>query len=356
VSTSRLSGIAALGALALVLTGCAGEQATTVGVKELRLATLGTVTTSQQAFIDRMNELSEGSVTLDVTENWTPAGGDANPEDALAQAVAAGDVDIAWIPIRSLGALGVKGIDAVEAPMLIQTHDQQRAVALGVPGELITTSLRNTKAAALALLPGPEQYIVASEAPIVDPADWGGKTVQVSGQNPLEAAAIQALGASPAEGTGSIADLVNGSVQATTGDPSELVAGGVTDAGPYMTSNVALWPRMSVVLMNRDVQNRLSNRQHGFLAGAVVRAQDIAMTEPDIATIVADACKAGAKFGTANADQLEALIAAVQPVYASLTGDPAENKLLEAIQDTVKKNAGNGAFTVKKSCRWKAPE
>jgi TRAP-type C4-dicarboxylate transport system substrate-binding protein len=354
--SAPLGGIAALGALALVLSGCAGEEQTAVGVDELRIATLGTVTPSQQAFIDRMTELSEGTVSLDVTENWQPADGGGSAEDALAKAVLAGEVDLAWITVRSLGAIGVDGVDSVEAPLLIQTHDQQRAVALGVPGEMIRMSLRTTGVAGLALLPGPTQYPVASGAPVIDVADWAGKTVQVSPQNPAEAATVEVLGATVAEGTGTVADVVAGSTPVTTANPVDLVSGGAGEDGPFLTSNVALWPRMEMILINRDILDRLSNRQNGFLDASVVRAQDLAMAGTDLEETVKEACKADVTFGTATADQLVALNEAVQPVYDQLKSDPVEAKLLEAIQDVVQRNAGTGAFSVPKACRWVAPK
>lgn len=355
----RLSAIAVLGAAALVLSGCAGDTTTAVGVNELHMATLGPVTPSEQAFIDRLNQLSEGSMTLSVADNWTGGGSDLD-EIALTKAVFAGDVDIAWVTIRSLSAVGIKGVDALEAPLLVQSHDQQRAVANGVPGELITNALRNSDAAVLALMPGPIEYPVASGAPLLSPADWAGKTVQaglpgVKGSS--EVAGVAALGGTASsDGTGGIADVVSGGVQAATGYPTDLLAAGATGDGPYMTANVALWPRMSVVLINRKVLEQLSNRQHGFVDGSVVRAQDVAMATPDLTDTIKEACKAGIRFGVANEDALKALEAAAQPVYAALAADPTEAKLLEAIQEAVKKNAGTGSFTVTKKCRWSAPK
>ncbi|MEO8093916.1 MAG: hypothetical protein ABI632_03180 [Pseudolysinimonas sp.] len=352
----RLSGIAVLGTLALVLSGCSSDSQTNVGVNEIRLATLGSVDASQQAFIDRMNQLSEGSMTLTVTQNWTPSGGSDSDEVAITKAVLAGDIDIAWVTVRSLTSIGVTGIDALETPFLVQTHDQQRAVALGVPGELITDSMRKLPVAGLALLPGPEQFPLASGAPLLAGADWTGKTVQVSSLNAIESAAVQALGATPsADGPSSVADVVAGTTEVTTADPADLVASGVVKAGPFL-SNVALWPRMSMILINRDVLDRLSNRQHGFLDGSVVRAQDIAMATPDTSTTISDACAAGVLFAPATADQLTALLATVQPVYTALAADPTEAKLLASIQDAVKRTAGNGAFPVPKKCRWVAPK
>jgi TRAP-type C4-dicarboxylate transport system substrate-binding protein len=356
VLSPRLSGIAAISVLALVLGGCATQEQTAVGVDELRLATLGTVNPSQQAFIDRMNELSEGSLDLTVTENWQGGGGDPD-EVAITKAVVAGDIDIAWVTIRSLSAIGITGIDALEAPLLVQTHDQQRAVALGVPGELISNALRNSDVEGLALLPGPVQYPIASGAPVIALADWAGKTVPVSSLNPTEAATVEALGATAApDGPSSIADVVGGAIPMTTGAPAELVPGGVTEDGPFLTSNVALWSKMSIIIINRDVLDRLSNRQNGFLEGSVVRAQDLAMTDPDVSTIISESCKGGALYGIASGADLTALAEAVQPVYASLEGDPQDARLLEAIQDVVKRNAGNGGFGVSKSCRWVAPK
>jgi TRAP-type C4-dicarboxylate transport system substrate-binding protein len=352
----RLSGVAALGALALLLCGCSGGEQATVGVDELSIATLGSVTPSEQAFLDRMDELSEGSIDLNVAEDWEGSGGDPD-EIALTKAVAAGDVDVAWVSIRSLRANGDEGIDALEAPLLIQTHDQQRAVALGVPGELVTIALRNTSVAGLALMPGPTEYPIATDAPLLGVEDWAGKTVQVGASSPAESATVEALGATAStDGADGAADVVSGVVPAATADPRDLVASGVVTGGPVMTANVALWSRMSIVLINRDVLDRLSSRQHGFLDASVVRAQDVAMNEaPDLATAVSEACAAGALFGLASADQLAALHDAVRPVYDALAEDPDEAKLLAAIREAVKSHAGTGALSPASSCHWVAP-
>lgn len=352
---SRLTGVAALGALGLLLSGCVGEEAVS-GVDELSVATLGTVTPSQQAFLDRMDELSEGTIDVDVSENWQGSGGDSD-EVALTEAVAAGDVDIAWVTVRSLRAIGVTGIDALEAPLLIQTHDQQRAVALGVPGELITMALRNTAVEGLAVMPGPIEYPIASGAPLLATSDWAGKTVQVGASSPAEAATVEALGATAStDGDGGAADVVTGDVQAAAADPVDLVDAGVVLGGPVMTANVALWSRMEIVLINRDVLDRLSNRQHGFLDASVVRAQDVSLSvPPDLATAVTDACAAGAQFALASADQLTALHEAVKPVYDQLSKDPDEAKLLTAIREAVKQRAGTGALGPASTCLWVAP-
>lgn len=356
MSSPRLSAIAALGALTVVLSGCVGEQQTAVGIDDLQVAVLGTVDPAQQAFLDRMDELSEGTIAVQVSDNFAGSGGEP-AEVALAKAVVAGEVDVAWVPIRALSAIGIDGLDALEAPLLIRTHDQQRAVALGVPGELITTALRNSDIAGLALIPGPQQYPVAAGAPLIAVADWAGKTVQVSSLNPVETATVETLGATAsADGPSTVADLVAGSAQVSTANPAELLPGGAVAAGPFLTSNVALWPEMSIIIVNRDVLERLSNRQRGFLDGSVVRAQDAAMAAPDVSTTIADACAAGVKFGTLTPDQLTELEEALAPVYETLKGDPADARLLEAIQDAVKRNAGTGALSVAKKCRWTPPD
>jgi len=359
VLSPRLSGVAALGAVALVLSGCVAEEQTVVGVDELHVALLGEISPAQQAFFDRMDELSEGSIVVDVQDNWQPSSGDDSPEVALVKAVQAGDVDIAWVTVRSLTAVGATGIDALEAPLLVQTHDQQRSVALGVPGEIIRNSLRNTGVTGLAMLPGPVEYPVASGAPISDVTAWAGKTVAVGASgagNATESATVQAFGGTPAGADGSvIADLVGGGAQAGVTTLDDLVAGGTTAGGPIMTANVPLWPRMSMVVINTDLLNRLSSRQNGFLDGSVVRAQDGAMAAPDEATGVAAACAIGPVFSVATADQLAAFQTAAKPVYAALEKDAAEARLLEAIQDEVKQNAGIGSIPGASACLYVAP-
>ncbi|MEZ5190700.1 MAG: hypothetical protein R2717_07585, partial [Schumannella sp.] len=149
MTSPRLSALAALGAMTVLLSGCVGDESIAVGVDSLTIAVPGTTTPDQQAFVDRMTELSEGSISLDVSENWS--GG----ETGIVQAVASGEADIAWATVRSLTELGIEGVNSIEAPLLIRTHDQQRAAALGVPGELIMKATRDTDVVGLALLPGP---------------------------------------------------------------------------------------------------------------------------------------------------------------------------------------------------------
>jgi len=356
VNSSRLSGIAALGALALVLSGCAGDEQAAVGVDSLSIATLGPVTPSEQAFVDRMNELSEGSITLDVTENWAGSG-DGPDEIALTEAVAAGDVDIAWVTVRSLRAIGITGIDALEAPMMIQTHDQQRAVALGVPAELLMRKLRNSPVQALAMLPGPVLYPITSGTPLLSAADWAGATFQVGAAGGAEALTAETLGATASEGDGGAADVVNGSVQAAAAAPGDLPAAGVAKDGPVMSASMALWPRMSMIIINRDVLDRLTSRQNGFLQGSVVRAQDSAMAAgPDLEAQVAAACEAGALFGISTQAEIDEMRELVSSVYSKLSEDKADAKLLTAIEEAVKRHAGTGALVIPKACRWVAPK
>jgi TRAP-type C4-dicarboxylate transport system substrate-binding protein len=360
VLSPRLSGIAAVGILGLLLTSCVGEEQQVVGVDSLTVATLGPTTQAQQAFLDRLDELSEGSIAVDMQDEWTPSGdAGGSLEESLTKAVAAGEIDIAWVTVRSLSAIGVTGIDSLEAPLLIQTPEQQREVATGVAGELVMRQLNNTDIAGMSIFPGPLQYVVSNGAPILDVADWAGKTVEFTpGDNDQSAVAqtITTLGGTPSsDGQDPIADLVAGSVQVATANPADLVAGGATATGPFMTATYPLFPVMEMVIINRDVLDRLSTRQHGFLEGAVERAQDLSMAEPDLATPTTEACTAGLFFGAATADQVTAMQAAVKPIIDALEKDTKEAKLLEAIQDAVKRNIGTGALPVPAACIWKAP-
>jgi len=360
VLSSRLSGIAAVGILGLLLTSCVGEQEQVVGIDKLTVAMLGPVTEPQQAFLDRLDELSGGSISIDVQENWKPSGdASGSDEEALTQAVASGDVDIAWVTVRSLTTLGLKGIDSLEAPLLIQTPEQQREVATGLAGELVTKQLKNTPVAGLSMFPGPMQYLIAGGAPVVDVADWAGKTIGFApGDNKHSAIAdtITALKGTPAaQSDDPVGDVLSGSLQVATANPADLIDGGATATGPYLTSTYPLFPVMGMVIINRDVLGNLSTRQHGFIEGAVERAQDLSMADPDLATPVTDACAAGILFGSATADQVAALQNAVQPIYDALAADKSEAKLYEAVVEAVKRNSGSGVLPVPAACIWVAP-
>lgn len=358
--STRLPALAALGAAALLLTSCAGEQQQAVGIDSLTVATLGDITVPQQAFLDRLDELSEGSISVDIQDNWSPSGdAGSSPEEALTLAVATGEVDIAWVTVRSLTAVGVTAIDALETPLLIQTPEQQREIATGLAGEIVTKQLRTTPIEGLSMFPGPMQFLVANDAPLLGVADWASKTFEYSpGDNDKSVVAqtITTLGATPtADGTDPIADLVAGSVQAATAGLADLVPGGATATGPFMTATFPLFPIMEMVVINRDVLDNLSTRQNGFIEAAVERAQDLSMAEPDVATPIAEACAAGILFGIASPDQVAALQDAVKPIYAALEGDKGEAKLYEAVQDAVKRNSGGGALPIPSTCYWVPP-
>ena len=295
-------------------------------------------------------------------ENWTPSGDDGGSiEEALTAAVAAGDVDVAWVTVRSLSAIGVTGIDSLEAPLLIQTPEQQREVATGLAGEIVTRQLKDTDIEGLSIFPGPAAVPGGERGADPGCRGLGGQDRRVhAGQttiSPWSPQTITTLGGTPSvrrrrtrSPTWSPAPCRWPPRTRPTWSPAARPA-----TGPFMTGTCPLFPVMEMVIINRGVLDRLSTRQHGFIEGAVERAQDLSMAEPDLATPVNEACAAGLLFGIATTDQFAALQAAVQPIYDALAEDPKEAKLFEAIQDAVKRNAGSGALPVPAACYWVAP-
>src|SRR3954454_21776513 len=77
-------------------------------------------------FVNAVTDVSEGSITLDVDESF--AGGRPEDEAAVIDAVRAGTADIGLIGSRGLHDAGVPSFDALQAPFLIASYEQEAAV------------------------------------------------------------------------------------------------------------------------------------------------------------------------------------------------------------------------------------
>ncbi len=126
-------------AVALIAAGCAptdrtgGELPPEAVVLELASPTDGTPA-QLGAYIDLVEELSDGSIHITVTSNWASHSGPGNAEQATLDDVAAGEVDMAWVGTRAFDDLGRNAFPALHAPLLVDSYNLQRAVFdAGIP-------------------------------------------------------------------------------------------------------------------------------------------------------------------------------------------------------------------------------
>jgi TRAP-type transport system periplasmic protein len=307
-------------------------------------------------FVDRVEELSGGNLRIETADEWGDFASDA--EQKVVEDVAAGEIDLGWVGTRVFDTLGVKEFQALTAPMLVDSYALESAVIeRGITDEM-TRGVDELGVAALGVLPDGLRRPIGVVGPLLGPADWQGLTFATLRSNG-QAEAIRALGATPAQvhrkerAEGLEQGTIDGfetSIWSHRHDPELAVL------APYVTSNVALWPQMDVLLANPARLEALTAKQREWLEQAAQDAGRSAAVADTDAQVVDQSCASGERFAEASDADLTALEAAFAPVYAKLQRQPDTKAFLERIQTLKRATAPEAELAIPPDCTGKAPE
>jgi TRAP-type C4-dicarboxylate transport system substrate-binding protein len=283
-------------------------------------------------FVDRVHELSGGSLQITVTDGY--GGFTADVEERVVRHIAEGEMDLGWVGTRVIDTMGVKSFQALTAPRLVDSYALQNAlIAGGITTEMLP-ALDELGVIGLAVLADGLRQPIGVNEPILGPADWQGigfGTYRSAGQEE----AIRALGATPeavfgpnrelAIATHTIAGFEMGLF--IYQDPKWV------DLAPYATANVNLWPQMDLLIAAPSSFEALTTEQRGWLQAAAEdaagRSAALADTE---AQSISGACEAGARFAQASDADLAALDDSFEPVYESLESDQQTKAFIDEIR------------------------
>ena len=364
---ARLATVALAVIAAIVVGGCgggaAGDKAGGSGEPVvLRMAnTNGDLNDlpAVQAFVSQVEERSGGNLRIQVVNRWGDYANDA--EEQVVRAVAAGKADLGWAGTRVFDTLGVTSLQALQAPMLIDSYALERAVvASEIPGQMLQ-GLTETGVRGLGILADGLRQPIAVKHPLLGVGDWRGITFG-SAKSQIQARAIRALGATPMEifrRTRNQA-LLDGTLQGFEMSLLVYEHNVPPPRAPYVTANVILWPQLDVLLANPGRLAKLTGQQRGWLQQAAQAAADrsaaLAEHANRDAQALNNACQSGARLATASPADLAALRTAFAPVYASLERDPQTKAFIERIQ-ALKRSAPAGApLAIPAGCTGKAPQ
>ena len=279
-----------------------------------------------QPFVDEVGRVSGGSIRLDLVSRPTTE----TPEAELIRSVESGEVDLAVVPARAWHARGIKGFDALIAPMALDSLTlQQQVLASEVSAEMLT-SVSAIGLVGIGILPGPMRKPVGITRKLLGPADFRGARIGFSPSG-VGARALQALGATtvPSVFGGVSLEGMDGLEFQVTGIQGNQYDG----VAATITANVSLWARPLVVVANGK---KLAAGQADVLRRA---AQAAIQTTTDIqrkaeTESAAVLCRRGKlQFITASGAQIQQLRAAFAPVYSWLGQDAKTRSNLERIQD-----------------------
>jgi TRAP-type C4-dicarboxylate transport system substrate-binding protein len=310
-------------AVAALQAGCGGAGSDKAGggaprkVVVLTLANPLSDSAEVDGFVSEVSHLSGGAIKIVVKSRWRY--GQVAYETGVINDVRARKADLGVAGSRAFDSVGVSTLDALVAPMLIDSYAlQQRVVQSPLIGPMLN-GLAPLGLVGLGVLPGSLRRPLGVARPLLRPSDYAGLRIGVQ-QSRVASSTMRALGAipvwfavrAPIDGLGGIEQQISS------------IAGNQYDRlGKYLTTNVVLWPRPLVLFANGAALAKLTSAQRSIVARAVAddsirEANSVQASErEDTATL----CRSGERFVAASSSDLNALRRAVRPVYQQLERD-----------------------------------
>jgi TRAP-type C4-dicarboxylate transport system substrate-binding protein len=285
-------------------------------------------------FIRRVDALSGGALQIKVTSQWGAWAPDA--EAQVVRAAAAGTVDLGWAGSRVFDTIGVPGLRALSAPMLIDSYPLENAVLhSAIPGQMLA-GLAGVHVTGLGMLGEGLRLPISARRPLLAPADWRGVSFGTY-RSQIQEQAIRALGATPVVAFGPVRShaLRSGQIQGFELDLSRYVLlAGLATGAPYVAANVALWPEFDVLIASPRRLASLTAQQRTWLRQAADDAtkDSVGLAASGNAAHIRRACAMGARFVNATPADLAALRRALSVVYQNLQADPQTRAFIQQIQ------------------------
>jgi TRAP-type C4-dicarboxylate transport system substrate-binding protein len=283
-------------------------------------------------FAEQVRRRSGGSIRIAVTYN--AAGTGPRWDQKVAELARSGRMDLALVPSRAWDVLGVRSMQALQTPFLLQSSEQvDRVVSDPQIASTMLAGLRPLGLAGLALIPESLRHPFAYHGDLRSLRDFAGATIRAPRSDETWAL-LRALGARPVDLDG---DLFYAAVasRAVKGAESDLdQADGSLIAVTTATSNVTFFPRVDALVAGTRVLSSLSTRNREVLRNAA--ADTVAWAPHGNPTENAAArafCRGGGRVVAASTAEVRALVAATQTVIAAMERNAGTRALIARIRE-----------------------
>ena len=281
-------------------------------------------------FADEVARLSHGTLRVRII----PAGyaGQPDYEAATIRDMLRGRADLAMAGSRAWDEFGVRGLRALNAPLLIDSYlVQERVLRSGLATRSLA-ELRRLGLVGIGILPGPMRRPLGLGHRLAAPDDFMGLTIGVQ-QSRVADAPMRTLGARPLRLPAEIPSLdgldgVEHRVGSIESDRLDVESS-------HLMTNVNLWPRPLVLFATGRSYGRLTAGERRVLRTAAAKLVPKATTllRSSDAEASGNICRRGrVTFHSATAGELRALRRAVEPVYRDLERDPTTRAAIKAIE------------------------
>jgi TRAP-type C4-dicarboxylate transport system substrate-binding protein len=251
------------------------------------------------------------------------------PEARTIADVRTGRLDFALVSARALDTLGVDAFAPMLAPLAIDSLDTQRRVLESGLAESALRSIRRIGVIGVAVLPGDLRHPLGRTRPLVGAEDFPGAYVGVR-PSAMAKRTFEQLGAT-------VAYVVGDDFSGYDGIESDLVSmdNGRLDVGAAsLAADLTLWPRMLVLIANRQAWDELDQVRRDALraAGRAALPAAIAKLRADDAEVYGVLCRRGAvSFARTTPADADALRRALAPVTRGL--DPQATSAIARLRE-----------------------
>jgi TRAP-type C4-dicarboxylate transport system substrate-binding protein len=317
ISVGRIRGFAAT-ATVLLLAGCAASTPVGAGVRSHvspRVLTFANgnddVSLPLIDWSSQVRKSSGGTLTIDFKSSWRL--GQSNSERGALQDVKAGKVDMAWIGARAFDKVGVRSFQALLAPLLVDSYAlESKVFEEGIPDRMLT-GIGTIGLKGVGVLPGPLRKVLGVSKPFRATTDFKAQVVGIQDSGVAEST-LRALGAEPR--------AVPSSAKLTGLDASEQQLGSIAgnsyqSTAKYVTTNLNLWPRPLVLVINPKVLGSLNPAQQAVLRAAAKATTSGAITNAraEDTSAVTLLCQGGMTLTEASPGALAKIRTALGSVY-----------------------------------------
>jgi TRAP-type C4-dicarboxylate transport system substrate-binding protein len=288
-------------------------------------------------FAEEVAELSAGAIRVGFVNAW-PTADNPREETATVAAVMRDQADLGWAGTRAFGCLGVRSLDPLQTPFLLEDYGALETVCRDDVSAEMMEPLERLGLVGLAVLPGPRRKPFSFARRLLAPRDYEGARLRIH-ESLVAAATYRALGAQAV----TLSSRQMAAEPATLVDGLDLQTEALASWGlrGSITFNVNLWPRTIAIVASRKSYAWLGVAEREVLREASRRTLERALAHlTDQEQRDRDALPATVTAIFADDEELAALHKRVEPVRAELQNNPETASFLERIESLVTRSRG----------------
>jgi TRAP-type C4-dicarboxylate transport system substrate-binding protein len=337
----------------LLATVSFGERRVAARPRVLVIGNSDPTSDAELFFARRAARLSAG--TLQISLRSELYGERPDKERRVAHDLQAGRLPLAWDATRVWDTEGVTSFQGLQAPFLIDSVALMERVIASPLAAQVSSGLGAKGVTGLGLAAINLRRPLGARKAFTFVAAFQGAKVNVVTSR-ISEDILRALGAAPVDvGGGEVLGnaLRSGRVDAAETAIDVVFRNGYAEVAKYMTSNVVLFPKFASIDANAAMLAALPAPQRDALAKAAAATGRYSTARLE-ALEAADAlalCKQGIRFAAATQAELDALVAAEQPVYEALSTDQVSASVIAGIRALKQQGDVGSGLTIPPRCR-----